>query len=380
MTEFDQNNKTVNNAGRGLLIFAALIVILAGLKSAQTIVVPMLLAVFIATIAASPLFWCKSKGLSNGLALTSVVLGIFLALGLIAALLTQSTSDFSAKLPFYQERLSNLQNDALVLLQSWDIPLDPALLADAFPLGSLLTLAGSALRSLGSVLSNGFLIILTVIFILAEATSFYPKLRAVLTHPERDLAHFGRVTGTMNRYIAIKTSVSLFTGVMVTAFLWALDVDFPVLWGLVALLLNFIPTIGSIIAGIPPVLLALVQLGPTEAGLVVLGFFLVNTIVGNILEPRYMGKGLGLSALVVFVSLIFWGWLLGPVGMLLSVPLTMSAKIALEANPNTAWIARLLAPAQELAGLSPDAEPIQEKTNNPDAGTSPANAKDGAPV
>jgi predicted PurR-regulated permease PerM len=159
-----------------------------------------------------------------------------------------------------------------------------------------------------------------------------------------------------------------------------LDVDFPVLWGLVALLLNFIPTIGSIIAGIPPVLLALVQLGPAEAGLVVLGFFLVNTIVGNILEPRYMGKGLGLSALVVFVSLIFWGWLLGPVGMLLSVPLTMSAKIALEANPNTTWIARLLAPAQELAGLSPDAEPIQAKTNTPDAGTSPSNVKDEAPV
>ena len=286
MTDIDQNDRTVSNAGRGLLIFAALIVILAGLKSAQAIVVPMLLAVFIATIAATPLFWCKSRGLSNGLALTTVVLGIFFALGLIAALLTQSTSEFSAKLPFYQERLTILQNDALALLQSWDVPLDPTLLADAFPLGSLLTLAGSALRSLGSVLSNGFLIILTVIFILAEATSFYPKLRAVLTNPERDLAHFGRITGTMNRYIAIKTSVSVFTGVMVTTFLWALDVDFPVLWGLVALLLNFIPTIGSIIAGIPPVLLALVQLGPAEAGLVVLGFFLVNTIVGNILEPR----------------------------------------------------------------------------------------------
>ena len=234
MTDIDQKNRTVGNAGRGLLIFAALIVIMAGLKSAQAIVVPMLLAVFIATIAASPLFWCKSKSMSNGLALTSVVLGIFLALGLIAALLTQSTSEFSAKLPFYQERLTNLQNDALALLQSWNIPLDPTLLADAFPLGSLLTLAGSALRSLGSVLSNGFLIILTVIFILAEATSFYPKLRAVLTNPERDLAHFGRITGTMNRYIAIKTSVSVFTGVMVTTFLWVLDVDFPVLWGLVA--------------------------------------------------------------------------------------------------------------------------------------------------
>ena len=298
MTESDPNNTTVSNAGRSLLIFAALIIIMAGLKSAQAIVVPMLLAVFIATIAASPLFWCKSMGMSNGLALTSVVLGIFVALGLIAALLTQSTSEFSAKLPFYQERLTNLQNESFALLQSLNIPLDPTVLAEAFPLGSLLTLAGSALRSLGSVLSNGFLIILTVIFILAEATSFYPKLRAVLSRPERDLAHFERVTGTMNRYIAIKTTVSLFTGVMVTVFLWALDVDFPVLWGLVALLLNFIPTIGSIIAGIPPVLLALVQLGPTEAGLVVLGFFLVNTIVGNISGapihgqgPRFIGAG-----------------------------------------------------------------------------------------
>ena len=199
------------------------------------------------------------------------------------------------------------------------------------------------------MLSNGFLIILTVIFILAEAASFYPKLRAVLNNPDRDLAHFGRITGTMNRYIAIKTSVSVLTGLLVTTFLWILNVDFPVLWGLVALLLNFIPTIGSIIAGVPPVLLALVQLGPTEALLVVAGFFAVNTIVGNVLEPRYMGRGLGLSALVVFLSLIFWGWLLGPVGMLLSVPLTMSAKIALEASPGTLWLARLLAPAQELA-------------------------------
>jgi predicted PurR-regulated permease PerM len=261
-----------------------------------------------------------------------------------------------------------LQSDLLVLLQSWNVPIDISLLADALPLGSLLTLAGSALRSLGAVLSNGFLIILTVIFILAEAASFYPKLRAVLANPDRDLAHFGRITGTMNRYIAIKTSVSVLTGILVTSFLWILDVDFPVLWGLVALLLNFIPTIGSIIAGIPPVLLALVQLGPAEAGLVVLGFFLVNTIVGNVLEPRYMGQGLGLSALIVFVSLIFWGWLFGPVGMLLSVPLTMSAKIALEASPSTLWLARLLAPANEIRDLTPSDSGIEPEslTQTPD--------------
>ncbi|HCG71440.1 MAG TPA: hypothetical protein DE147_13300 [Gammaproteobacteria bacterium] len=356
MTIPNENNAPAQSAGRGLIAFAALIVIAAGLKSAQAIVIPMLLAIFIATVAATPMFWIKSKGVSNSLALSLVVLGIFLALGLIAVLLTQSTSAFSAKLPFYQERLATLQNDAIVLLQAWDIPFNAVFFKEALPLGSLLALAGSALRSLGSVLSNGFLILLTVVFILAEATSFYPKLRAVLSNPDRDIAHFGRITGTMNRYIAIKTSVSVLTGLLVTTFLWLLEVDFPVLWGLVALLLNFIPTIGSIIAGIPPVLLALVQLGPAEAGLVVLGFFMVNTVIGNILEPRYMGQGLGLSALVVFVSLVFWGWLLGPIGMLLSVPLTMSAKIALEANPSTSWLARLLAPAQE---LTPPQEPAE---------------------
>lgn len=369
MTGPKQNNPTVGGAGRSFIVFAAIIVIAAGLKTAQAIVVPMLLAVFIATIAATPMFWFKSKGLSNGLALGSVVFGIFLALGLIAALLTQSTSAFSAKLPFYQERLATLQTDVIVLLQSWDIPLDFAFLTNAFPLGSVLTLAGSALRSLGGVLSNSFLIILTVVFILAEAASFSPKLRAVLNNPERDLAHFSRVVGTMNRYIAIKTSISVLTGVIVTTFLWALDVDFPVLWGLVALLLNFIPTIGSIIAAVPPVLLALVQLGPTEAGLVVAGFFLVNTVVGNVIEPRYMGKGLGLSSLVVFVSLIFWGWLLGPVGMLLSVPLTMSAKIAMEASSQTQWLAHLLAPAEELSSREQQAaetgKKLEEVPNEP---------------
>ena len=134
----------------------------------------------------------------------------------------------------------------------------------------------------------------------------------------------------MNRYIAIKTSVSIGTGIVVTIVLWALKVDFPLLWGLLAMLLNFIPPIGSIIAAVPPVLLAIVQIGPATAGAVAASFFLINMVMGNIVEPRFMGRSLGLSTLVVFLSLVLWGWLLGPVGMLLSVPLTMTAKIAMK--------------------------------------------------
>ena len=161
---------------------------------------------------------------------------------------------------------------------------------------------------------------------------------------------------------------------MVTSFLWVLGVDFPILWGLLAFLLNYVPTIGSIIAAIPPLLLALIQISPAAAGAVGAGFVVINLIMGNAIEPRFMGKGLGLSTLVVFLSLVVWGWVLGPVGMLLSVPLTMTVKIALEANPNTQWLAHLLGPADALP-KNVVALPPEEKQapgeNQPHAPTEP---------
>ncbi|MDB2645511.1 AI-2E family transporter [Pseudomonadales bacterium] len=367
--------------GSGQIIFllAALIIIAAGLKSAQEIMVPFLLAAFIATIAATPMFWIRSKGVPAGVALALVVVGIFTALLLIGAVATQSTSAFIAKLPFYQERLISIQGDLVVALEGFGIPVDLSKLLEGFSLGSALKFAGSTLASLGNLLSNGFLIILTVIFILAEATSFYPKLNSVLSNPQRDLVYFTRFANNMNRYVALKTSMSLLTGLLVSVTLWILDIDFPILWGLLAFLLNFIPTIGSIFAAIPPLLLALIQHSPSAAGAVALVFFLINMGVGNVLEPRYMGKGLDLSTLVVFLSLIFWGWILGTVGMFLSVPLTMTGKIAMEANPRTVWLARLLGQGEgsELppaATIEQDTAPTttQSQTQSPPLNQSPS--------
>ncbi|MCA9428815.1 MAG: AI-2E family transporter, partial [Candidatus Omnitrophica bacterium] len=194
-------------------------------------------------------------------------------------------------------------------------------------------------------LSNGMLILLTVIFILAEASSFPRKLREVMTNPDESLPHFARFADNVNRYIGIKTTVSALTGLLVWLSLVLIGVDFPVLWGILAFLLNYVPNIGSIIAAVPAVILALVQMGVGSALLVTGIFVAINMVMGNVIEPRYMGRGLGLSTLVVFLSLVFWGSMLGPVGMLLSVPLTITAKIALEANPGTAWLAHLLGPA-----------------------------------
>ncbi|NCF32491.1 MAG: AI-2E family transporter [Proteobacteria bacterium] len=353
-------NNTTSSKRNSLVIIAALFVVAAGLKTAQDLVVPFLLSAFIATIAATPLFWLRDRGVNSSLALPLVIVGIVIALMMLGGLLASSTSAFAAKLPFYQERLLAVQADLVAVLNNFNIPLDLSSVVNSLSPASALTVAGSTLARVGTVLSDSLLITLTVIFILAEANSFPTKLKQVLHNPERDLPLFTRFTTNMNRYIAIKTSVSIATGVVVTAILWILNVDFPLLWGLLAMLLNFIPTIGSIIAAIPPVTLAIVQAGPATAGAVAASFFLINMVMGNMVEPRFMGRGLGLSTLVVFLSLVLWGWLLGPIGMLLSVPLTMTAKIALEANPETSWIAYLLGPA-EPARADTDEQPSEQE-------------------
>ena len=345
-------SKSISMRGSGILIVAALVVIAAGLKASQDLMVPFLLATFIATIAATPMFWLQRKGVPAGLSLPVVMVLIVFLVILLGALVAQSASAFSSELPFYQERLLVLQGELVALLQPLIEPLGidiqlKTVLANFSP-NSALEMAGTTLARLGGVLSNSFLIVLTVIFILAEAASFPRKLADILKDPEKDLPHFSKFAENVNRYIAIKTSISAFTGITVTIFLWILGVDFPILWGILAFLLNYVPTIGSIIAAVPPLILALIQLGPGAAGIVALGFLTINIVMGNAIEPRFMGKGLGLSTLVVFLSLVVWGWILGPVGMLLSVPLTMTAKIALEANPRTEWLAHLMGQADAL--------------------------------
>ncbi|MBW1609133.1 MAG: AI-2E family transporter, partial [Deltaproteobacteria bacterium] len=210
--------------------------------------------------------------------------------------------------------------------------------------GAAMKLIATGLNSLGKVLANGVLILMTVIFMLIEASSLPVKLRTILGDTEDVLTNFDTFINNVKHYMAIKTVVSLATGIVIAVWLTVIGVDFPVLWGLLAFFLNYVPNIGSIIAAIPAVLLAILQLGVVQALTAAAGYVVVNMVMGSVIEPRFMGRGLGLSTLVVFLSLIFWGWVLGPVGMLLSVPLTMTAKIALDAREETRWLAILLGP------------------------------------
>lgn len=335
----------MSSSARAILVIAALVIIAAGIRTAADLMVPFLLSIFIATIAAPPVFWLEARKVPAALAISGVMIAIIGMLLGIAALIAQSGAAFSARLPFYQDRVTSMVKDLVNWIAQFGLELNADMLLSYFNPGMALVLAGNLLKGLGGVIGDGFFILLMVIFILAEASSIPTKLRDVLANPQRDMPHFTSFAVNMNRYIAIKTSVSIATGAIVSLLLMMIGVDFPVLWGLLAFLLNFVPNIGSIIAAVPAVLLALIQLGPGLAAATAAGYVAINIVMGNAIEPRYMGRGLGLSTLVVFLSLVIWGWLLGPVGMFLSVPLTMTAKIALEANPGTVWLAHLLGPA-----------------------------------
>ncbi len=331
-------------AERVLIVCAAIVVIIAGMRAAAPLLVPFLLALFIAIIIAQPLNWLRQRGVHNVLALLAVVSGSLVFVLLLALLVGSSVDDFMRNLPRYQERLHDSGLAVLQWMERQGIVLPADFSSNFFDPAGAMKMVTGIISGMGSILTNGFLILITVIFLLMEGASLPDKWRVAFREPEASLQRLRVIMDKINHYMGIKALTSLATGVLVAAWLWMLGVDYPLLWGTLAFLLNFVPNIGSIIAAVPAVLLALVQLGVGSSLLVILGYVVVNVVVGTILEPRYMGQGLGLSTLVVFLSLVFWGWVLGPVGMLLSVPLTIAVKIALDSHEDTRWISIMLGP------------------------------------
>ena len=326
----------------GLLTAAAFVIVVAGIKQAEAILVPFLLSVFIVLIVTPLLSWLKARKVPSGLAITLIILAMLLGSWLIGILMGSSISDFRTNMPEYQARLTDMGHELLGWLGQKGIVIEFDQLRSKFDPGVVMTLAGNTLSSFGNVMTNAFMILLTVVFILAEEVSFADKLKTAKGKNYSDDGTLASFASSINSYLGLKTLMSLLTGILVMIWLLILGVDYPVMWGTLAFMLNFVPTVGSIVAAVPAVLLALIQLGPGYAGLTALGYVVVNVGVGNVLEPKVMGNGLNLSPLVVFLSLVFWGWLLGPVGMLLSIPLTIMAKLALEQREETRWIGVML--------------------------------------
>lgn len=327
---------------RVFVFMAAFVIIIAGMKAAQDLIVPFLLALFIAILCTPILLFLRRIKVPNVLAVIIIVMGIVAAGMLLTTVIVSSVSSFSNNLPHYQASLTEKTTLLFTWLRGHGIDFSFEKIESMFDPGAVMRMIGSTLTSLSSMLSYTFIIFLMVVFILLETAGFSEKMEMAVGSTKKSALHLSRMTKSVNRYMALKTIISASTGLIIALALWIIGVDYPLLWGILAFVLNFIPNIGSIIAAIPAVLLALIQLGLGSALVTTGVYFVVNMIVGSVIEPKCMGKGLGLSTMIVFISLIFWGWVLGPVGMILSVPLTVIMKIALESDQDRRWIAVLM--------------------------------------
>jgi AI-2 transport protein TqsA len=346
------DQSTSHYGTRLFIIAAALVIIIYGINQAQSVVALFLAAVFLALIGTPPVLWLERKHVPSFVAVMVVMAGMITLLLIVGAVLGASLSTFSDAMPFYQKRLHEQILVFKAFLASNNIVVTEKALVEYLNPVPVINLTAGLLTAAG-LASNILLILLTVTFILLEASSFPHKLRSVLGDPQRVFPQYTMFVNDIRRYMVIKTIISLIAGVTIGLWLFILGVDFPVLWGFVAFLLHFVPNLGPILAAIPAVLLAILQLGMGPAVLAAAGYLVVGFTLGNVVEPRLMGRKLGLSTLVVFLSLVFWGGLVGPIGVVLCVPLTMALKFAAESSQNTRWIAILLGSEKASESIPP---------------------------
>lgn len=342
-----ETSHTTTNAILGV---AGVVIIVAGLKAASSLFVPFLLAAFIGLLCAPAVFWLRDRGLPNPVALIVVMLGLLGIGAVFGGLMSSSINEFTRLLPSYQARFGSIVASLNTTLEGFGIDFGTSPdAANPFDPKAALGLAGNLAGNLGSLLNNAFLLFLTVCFILLEASSFPWKVREAFGDSPEIEGRMTEIGASIRRYLGIKTLTSTLTGLLAYGSLMLLGVKFAPLWAVIAFLLNFVPAVGSVIAAIPVVALALVDNSPEVAALVALVYLVINIAVGSFIEPRVMGDGMGLSPLIVILSLVFWGWVLGPVGMVLAVPLTVLLRILLDSQPATQWVAVLLGPAMPIA-------------------------------
>ena len=327
---------------RTILTLSGLIIIFAGLKTADKIVVPFFLSMFIALISFPLLKFFQSKKINTPLSVTLVLFTIISVSLSIAALIGTSLNGFRKSLPVYKEKIYGEIDKISVIGDKYGINIDSSILHEYIDPSFIMQSVANTISAFGNVLTNYLLILLIVMFTLLEAAGFSNKIKKAFKNSDQSIINFHVFSENMNKYLSIKTVISIITGLIIYISLNVIGLDHAVMWGLIAFFLNYIPSIGSIIASIPAIIIALIQFNVYFAILVAIIYLVTNIVMGSLIEPRYLGKELGLSTLVIFLSLLFWGWLLGPVGMLLSVPLTMIMKIALQSNDDTKWISILL--------------------------------------
>ena len=366
-------------AGKALWMLAALVIVVSGLKAAQSFFIPILLAFFIATVSFPFLNFLREKKVPRPIAVLLTVAFDFIFLAALGVLAVTLVGDLQEKwndryAAEVSEQIRTVSHSLAEKLDEYGVSDAQAKINDAVNnnLANLQNIRFERIWDFGTgvlgrvvgFFGTALITIILTIFMLSEARMFGRRLEAISMARGPNLARMLSATKDIQRFLAIKTAVSLLTGVLAGFLCWIAGLDFFILWGILAFFFNFIPGVGSIVAGVPPTILALLVTGVPNAVLVAGGYLLINNFLGNFVEPMLVGRRFGISTLIVVMSVVFWGWLWGPLGMLLAVPLTMVLKVVLEGSDEFRWIGVAISSEQpagsaekKLLEVTPPAEP-----------------------
>jgi predicted PurR-regulated permease PerM len=335
------------------VIATGIIVTFAAIKQMSHIVNILLLAAFLTAISLAPLEWLRRKGVSKIVANIIIIISVVIVVWLLGVLVNAAVHSFMNKLPSYQDKFQSFWNNAVAHLADYGLIDKSTGTGVEFFHGKVLTIMAPVASGFGSVLSGIVIVFIFFIFLITESEQFTKKLAYVSRDSSKQAT---QVIRQLRNYFGIKTLTSLSTGILVAVALYIIGVDFVVLWGFLAFILNYIPSIGSFIAAIPAVLLAFIIKGPTAGIITILVYLVINTLIGNVVEPQLMGRNLGLSPFIVFFSMIFFGFILGPVGMLIATPLTIIIKIILDSREVTRGLGIMLGDGKELKDIEVEEE------------------------
>lgn len=325
---------------------AAALLVLAGIQLASSVLVPVILAIGLA-IAFQPIgSWVKRRGMPPIVTVGITVAAVSAMVGAAALVLVAAFGDLAEALPRYQRVAMAWRDDIASWLDAHRMEALGATLRKSEPGAYLGAMVANSAAVLGQVAQTVAFVVLLTVFIQLEAASFPTRLRAILGSVQRSRESVERTLAALSeiqRYMLVKIAASVLRAALVALLAWAIGLDLVLLWATIAFALNFVPVLGPLAASAPPVVSALLTLGPGAALLLGVGLLLIGVVVGSLAEPRIMGRVVGLSPLVVVLAITLWAFVLGPVGGLLAVPLTMVTKLVLAESPRYEWLARLLA-------------------------------------
>jgi len=313
---------------RKIFILTVITIFLIGLKFSAPLIAPILLSMFLTIIIVPLIMWLKNKGIPYKIAHLITIIGS-LIIGLLSiGLLYNTLIELKGVIPKISISSSSfLAGQANIILQS-------------------LTSAVN-LMNMANFVETGFFVLLATIFLISDAPNFEKRLLKGFKKNSPRLEHMINLVNEFTIYFQIRAKVNLFTAIGISIIVIPFGIDFALLWGILTFLLGFIPYIGIIIATIPPMLLAWSKYGIQGALAIIILFSIINTIAESFIFPRQASKGLELSMYVVFVSLFFWGWIFGPIGVFIAVPLTIILVKYLENYDESKWLASLMKSSDE---------------------------------